>query len=144
MPSNLFKEMKNLQVTKSGFSLVWQPTDSSSSASIVKFPFERKCSKDLFVELEVYNCEEFLHCDNKAFELYDKMFLQKKDLVRLLGRVSLDDVSSFVEIFNENKFDCSSCLHQTVNQHTMSPMFLCKPRIMTPSLTLELRSQPGI
>ncbi|VDK49775.1 unnamed protein product [Gongylonema pulchrum] len=64
------------QVTKSGFSLVWQPTENSSTASIVKFPFERRNGKDLLVELE----------------LFDKVFLQKKDLIRLTGHASLEQL----------------------------------------------------
>nr|CDJ80361.1 Protein of unknown function DUF1399 domain containing protein [Haemonchus contortus] len=69
-------DLSQKQVTKSGFSLVWQPTDASTSASIVKFPFERRASKDLLIELEVF----------------DKMFLQRKDIIRLVGRVSLDQL----------------------------------------------------
>ncbi|VDL86455.1 unnamed protein product, partial [Nippostrongylus brasiliensis] len=69
-------DLSQKQVTKSGFSLVWQPTDASTSASIVKFPFERRASKDLLVELEVF----------------DKMFLQRKDVIRLTGKASLDQL----------------------------------------------------
>ncbi|EYC04497.1 hypothetical protein Y032_0087g2046 [Ancylostoma ceylanicum] len=69
-------DLSQKQVTKSGFSLVWQPTDASTSASIVKFPFERRAAKDLLVELEVF----------------DKMFLQRKDMIRLVGKVSLDQL----------------------------------------------------
>ncbi|VDM59654.1 unnamed protein product [Angiostrongylus costaricensis] len=69
-------DLSQKQVTKSGFSLVWQPTDASTSASIVKFPFERKASKDLLVELEIF----------------DKMFLQRKDVIRLVGKASLDQL----------------------------------------------------
>ncbi|KJH53574.1 hypothetical protein DICVIV_00319 [Dictyocaulus viviparus] len=69
-------DLSQKQVTKSGFSLVWQPTDVSSSASIVKFPFERKASKELLVELEIF----------------DKLFLQRKDMIRLVGKISLDQL----------------------------------------------------
>lgn len=65
------------QVTRSSFSLVWQPSDvGSGMTSIVKFPFEKKNPKDLSVELE----------------LFDKVFLQKKDMVQLQGKVPLDQV----------------------------------------------------
>lgn len=70
---------------------MWQPTEcsasgsggggsgggsSGNSASIVKFPFERKSAKELLVELE----------------LFDKVFLQKRDLVRLNGRLRLEQL----------------------------------------------------
>uniref|UniRef100_A0A915NEN7 Uncharacterized protein n=1 Tax=Meloidogyne floridensis TaxID=298350 RepID=A0A915NEN7_9BILA len=52
--------------------------NSSSSTqqipSIVKFPFERKTAKEFVVELE----------------LFDKVFLHKRDLVKLKGRLPLD------------------------------------------------------
>ena len=48
----------------------------------MKFPFEKKNPKELLVELE----------------LYDKVFLQKKDIVKLQGKLILDQVSS------KNKF----------------------------------------
>uniref|UniRef100_A0A914KN17 Uncharacterized protein n=1 Tax=Meloidogyne incognita TaxID=6306 RepID=A0A914KN17_MELIC len=53
--------------------------NSSSSStqqipSIVKFPFERKTAKEFVVELE----------------LFDKVFLHKRDLVKLKGRLPLD------------------------------------------------------
>lgn len=63
-------------MTKSGFSLVWQPTESSGSASIVKFPFEKRSPKDLLIELD----------------LFDKVFLQKKDMVKLYGRTPLEEL----------------------------------------------------
>jgi hypothetical protein len=63
-------------VTKSGFSLVWQPTEATASASIVKFQFEKHNPKDLLVELD----------------LFDKMFLQKKDMVKLIGRAPLEQL----------------------------------------------------
>ena len=70
------------------FSLVWQPTEggsSGNSTSIVKFPFERKSPKELLVELE----------------LYDKVFIQKKDVVKLQGKLQLEQVNlnNFNEIF---------------------------------------------
>lgn len=69
-------DLSQKQVTKSGFSLVWQPTESSTCASIVKFPFERRAAKDLTVELEIF----------------DKMFLQRKDLIKLIGKATLDQL----------------------------------------------------
>lgn len=65
-------------MTKSGFSLVWQPTENSANSSVVKFPFERRNPKELLLELE----------------LFDKVFLQKKDVVKLTGLVSLEQVIS--------------------------------------------------
>lgn len=56
---------------------MWQPTENSESSSVVKFPFERRNPKELFLELE----------------LFDKVFLQKKDVVKLTGFVSLEQVS---------------------------------------------------
>jgi hypothetical protein len=58
------------------------PTAASSSAaqcggnSVVKFAFEKRQPKDLLIELE----------------LYDKVFLQKKDLCRLVGRTPLEEL----------------------------------------------------
>ncbi|VDO15434.1 unnamed protein product, partial [Brugia timori] len=72
-------DLTSKQVTKSGFSLVWQPTENSTSSSVVKFPFERRNPKELFLELE----------------LFDKMFLQKKDVVKLTGLVSLEQLLPF-------------------------------------------------
>lgn len=111
-------DLSNKDATKDGFCLVWQPAEngyggmggggsgvggglnqnggggnggSSSSSgggqgtigvgcgsygSVVHFPFERRHPKDLVVELE----------------LYDKLFLQKKDLVRLIGRSPLEEL----------------------------------------------------
>lgn len=65
-------------MTRSSFSLVWQPScvENSQSTSIVKFPFEKKCPKELIVELE----------------LFDKVFLQKKDIIRLQGKLLLEQV----------------------------------------------------
>uniref|UniRef100_A0A914YAQ1 Uncharacterized protein n=1 Tax=Panagrolaimus superbus TaxID=310955 RepID=A0A914YAQ1_9BILA len=64
------------QVTRSSFSLVWQPTEGNSSTSIVKFPFEKKNPKELIIELE----------------LYDKVFLQKRDVIKLQGHLMLEQV----------------------------------------------------
>uniref|UniRef100_A0A914CXE1 Uncharacterized protein n=1 Tax=Acrobeloides nanus TaxID=290746 RepID=A0A914CXE1_9BILA len=66
------------QVTRSSFSLVWQPScvENHQSTSIVKFPFEKKCPKELIVELE----------------LFDKVFLQKKDIIRLQGKLLLEQL----------------------------------------------------
>lgn len=71
-------DLADKQVTRSSFSLVWQPSDSGgvSANSIVKFPFEKKNAKELVVELE----------------LFDKVFLQKKDMVHLSGRLQLEQV----------------------------------------------------
>uniref|UniRef100_A0A1I7SDS2 AAA domain-containing protein n=1 Tax=Bursaphelenchus xylophilus TaxID=6326 RepID=A0A1I7SDS2_BURXY len=71
-------DLADKQVTRSSFSLVWQPSDSGgfSTSSIVKFPFEKKNAKDLVVELE----------------LYDKVFLQKRDIVTLTGRLPLEQL----------------------------------------------------
>lgn len=69
-------DLSQKQVTKSGFSLVWQPTDASFSASIVKFPFERRVAKEMAIELEIF----------------DKVFLQRKDVIRLVGKASLDEL----------------------------------------------------
>lgn len=55
---------------------MWQPTESSGASSIVKFPFEKRSPKDLIVELD----------------LYDKVFLQKKEVVRLIGRAPLEEL----------------------------------------------------
>lgn len=74
----------HFQVTKNGFCLVWQPTDSSGQQSaaasqansIVKFAFEKKSPKDLLIELD----------------LFDKVFLQKKELARLMGRTPLEEL----------------------------------------------------
>lgn len=58
--------------------MVWQPTEGSraNATSIVKFPFEKKTPRELAVELE----------------LYDKVFLQKKDIVKLHGKLLLEQV----------------------------------------------------
>uniref|UniRef100_A0A0M3HR55 SHR-BD domain-containing protein n=1 Tax=Ascaris lumbricoides TaxID=6252 RepID=A0A0M3HR55_ASCLU len=69
-------DLTTKQVTKAGFSLVWQPTENMASASVVKFPFEKRNPKDLLVELE----------------LFDKVFLQKRDLLKLIGKTSLDQL----------------------------------------------------
>uniref|UniRef100_A0A0R3S2L9 VWFD domain-containing protein n=1 Tax=Elaeophora elaphi TaxID=1147741 RepID=A0A0R3S2L9_9BILA len=69
-------DLTSKQVTKSGFSLVWQPTENSANSSVVKFPFERRNPKELFLELE----------------LFDKVFLQKKDVIKLTGLVSLEQL----------------------------------------------------
>jgi hypothetical protein len=71
-------DLLDKQVTRSSFSLVWQPTSDSGMVSIVKFPFEVKNPKDLSIELE----------------LFDKVFLQKKDMVQLQGKMPLDQVRS--------------------------------------------------
>ena len=56
--------------------MVWQPTETSGSSSIVKFPFEKRHPKDLLVELD----------------LFDKVFLQKKELLKLVGRSPLEEL----------------------------------------------------
>ncbi len=66
-----------MEVTKQGFGLVWQqPTERSDVSSFVKFPFKKRTLKDLIIKLH----------------LYDKVFLQKKKSVRLIGRIPLGEL----------------------------------------------------
>uniref|UniRef100_A0A0N4ZFU5 SH3 domain-containing protein n=1 Tax=Parastrongyloides trichosuri TaxID=131310 RepID=A0A0N4ZFU5_PARTI len=77
-------DLSNRHVTKDSFSLLWQPSDvngeitnsSHSMSSIVKFPFETASPKDLSIELS----------------LFDKLLLQKKDVIKLGGKIGLDNL----------------------------------------------------
>ncbi|KAI6233015.1 hypothetical protein M3Y99_00962400 [Aphelenchoides fujianensis] len=71
-------DLADKQVTRSSFSLVWQPTDSGSgtTSSVVKFPFETKNPKEFGIQCE----------------LFDRQFLQKKDMVQLQGKIPLDQL----------------------------------------------------
>ncbi|KAI6202965.1 hypothetical protein M3Y94_00502000 [Aphelenchoides besseyi] len=72
-------DLADKEVTRSSFSLVWQPTDSGgggTTSSVVKFPFETKNPKELGIGLE----------------LFDRVFLQKKDIVQLQGKIPLEQL----------------------------------------------------
>uniref|UniRef100_A0A0K0FY40 ApaG domain-containing protein n=1 Tax=Strongyloides venezuelensis TaxID=75913 RepID=A0A0K0FY40_STRVS len=79
-------DLSNRHVTKDSFSLLWQPSDvngdaisgnpSYSMTSIVKFPFETASPKDLSIELS----------------LFDKLLLQKKDVIKLSGKINLESL----------------------------------------------------
>lgn len=76
-------DLANKDTTKDGFCLVWQPAENGGGmSSVVHFPFERKHPKDLVIELE----------------LYDKLFLQKKDLVKIYSWRDLVNVDLFFSI----------------------------------------------
>ncbi|MFH4977130.1 hypothetical protein AB6A40_003839 [Gnathostoma spinigerum] len=79
-------DLSTKQVTKSGFSLVWQPSDNADTSSIVKFPFDMQNPKDLLIELE----------------LYDKLFLQRKDRLKLVGKMPISGVSVILNLKHPN------------------------------------------